>query len=258
VARLPHQGRRVKEDRLQQQGVLKVTKSSISAALAALVLCSAIVSVAPAQQGGNNVYRPPAPVAAAPQVAAPQVAAPIALLDVSRVFKAHGRFKAAIDMMKGDVERVETWFKNEREGLRQSVEQLQGFRPGSPEYKQLEEQIAKRESDLKIDLQIRKKDLMQQEATIYFNVYKEIEQEAQSVAAARGFIMVLRFSGEQASVDRPDQVLSEINKPVIWFNQGLDITDEVIARIERRSAYGNQNTGSTQNRPSIPMQPPRR
>ncbi|MBN1589367.1 MAG: OmpH family outer membrane protein [Pirellulales bacterium] len=218
-----------------------MTKISISAALAALVLCFALVSVAPAQtQPTNNAYRTAAPS---------QVATPVALLDVSRVFKSHSKFKAALDMMKGDVQRVETWFKGEQDALRRSVDQLQGLRPGSPDYKQLEEQIAKRQSALKIDLQMKKKELMQQEAAIYFKVYKEIEQEAQAVAASRGFIMVLRYSGEQASIDRPDQVLSEINKPVVWFNRGLDITDEVLHRLESRY------TASTQGRHGIPQAP---
>ena len=224
-----------------------MTKSHVLAATAAIVFAAGlIVSDVQAQQQVG--YRP---------TQAPAAVGPVALLDVSRVFKNHSRFKSSMEAMKAQVQQIEAQVKTEKETLRKMAEQLQELQSGSPDYKQLEEQAVKRNSDLQVWMQLQRKDLMQQESKIYHNAYTEIQQEVESVAAARGFALVIRFNGEDVDRQKPDDVLRDINKSVIWFNRGLDITDEVLARIEQRSGYNNAATGSSQNRAGIPLQPRR-
>ena len=196
--------------------------------------------------------------AAAP-AAAPMTAGPVALLDVSRIFKQHARFNGMMEEMKAHVQQVEAWVKTEREAMRVQAEQMKDLQPGSQQYKDTEVALAKRQSDVQIQMQVQRKELMQREAKIYFNVYSEVQQEVEAVAAARGFVIVLRYNGDQVDVEQPDDVLRDINKSVIWFNRGADITDEVLARIASRSQQsGDTATGSTQNRQGIPLQPARR
>jgi len=38
----------------------------------------------------------------------------------------------------------------------------------------------------------------------------------------------LRFNGEAVDVDRPDSVLTYINKPVVWYDRELDITEHIL------------------------------
>jgi Skp family chaperone for outer membrane proteins len=244
-----------------------VTKSRVLAALAAIVVATGLlVSEAPSQGVGNPAtLRPVAPATAPAAPTAPAAGpavmpatGPVALLDVSRVFKGHARFKAMMDQMKAHVEKVEEWVKTEQGTLRTMVEQLKQYQSGSQEYKDLETQIAKRQSDLQVTMQLQRKELMLQEAKIYHNVYMEIQQEVESIASARGFLMVLRYNGDEVDREDPEGVLRDINKSVIWFNRGADITDEVIARIEGRSQYGAATTGSTTNRPGIPAAAPQR
>ena len=45
--------------------------------------------------------------------------------------------------------------------------------------------------------------------------------------------MVLRFNGEQVDVQRPDSVLNFINRPVVWYDPGLDITEFILADVNR-------------------------
>ncbi|HBO46012.1 MAG TPA: hypothetical protein DD670_19230, partial [Planctomycetaceae bacterium] len=74
-----------------------------------------------------------------------------------------------------------------------------------------------------------------------------------SIAAERGFALVLRYNGAEAAADNPDQVLMELEKQVLFFSRDLDITNEVIARLERRAANSSQ---SADTRATIPMRQP--
>lgn len=233
-----------------------MTKSRVFAAVAATVLAAGLLVSEARSQG--NAGQPMMASAAAP-AAAPMTAGPVALLDVSRIFKQHARFNGMMEEMKAHVQQVEAWVKTEREAMRVQAEQMKDLQPGSQQYKDTEVALAKRQSDVQIQMQVQRKELMQREAKIYFNVYSEVQQEVEAVAAARGFVIVLRYNGDQVDVEQPDDVLRDINKSVIWFNRGADITDEVLARIASRSQQsGDTATGSTQNRQGIPLQPARR
>ncbi len=236
------------------KGVLKVTKFSFCAALAAVVLCSTLVSVAPSQQRDPNRYMPPAQ----PVAVAPRTMAPIALLDVGRIFENHSRLQRAKEQLQGDVQQFKNFVKSERDAIRKLAEQLKLYRPGSPEYKQLDEQITTRQADLQVKVRLKDKQLTQQQAAILHDVYKEIQQEVESIAAARGFVMVLRFDGAPVNRDQPSEVSRDISKQVVWLDKQADITDEVLARLERRAQYGNRGTTNSHSRPGIPPRPTHR
>ena len=81
--------------------------------------------------------------------AAQPVAGPrLALLDVSRIFKSHQRFKGMMDDMKADVERAEAQVKSERETITKLAERLQEFNKGTTDYNDMEKELAKRQADL--------------------------------------------------------------------------------------------------------------
>jgi outer membrane protein len=177
----------------------------------------------------------------------------IALLDVSYIFKNHPRFKSMMDEMKADVDRAESDVNKERDTLRKLVEQMESYRKGTPEYKGLEEEIAKREADLSVRVQLQRKDFLARESKIYFTVYKEIEQEVNYYCTNKGIDMVLRFNGDPVDVDKPDSVLSFINKPVVYYDKGRDITYPILESLVKRSgAPAAGNTGNPGNRIGTP------
>lgn len=194
-------------------------------------------------------------LAAAQGPAAPPTAGPrLALLDVSRIFKSHQRFKGMMEDMKADVERAEKQVKDERETITKLAERLQEFRKGTPDYKQMEEDLAKRQADLAVAVQLQKNEFLQREAKIYHNVYQELWQVTDYVCKTNRIDMVLRFNGEAVDVERPDSVLTFINKPVVWYDQGLDITDTVLRELNRTTI----NPGPAANRtgpvrPGVPF-----
>jgi Skp family chaperone for outer membrane proteins len=159
----------------------------------------------------------------------------LALLDVSRIFKSHQRFKGMMDDMKADVERAEAQVKAERENIGQLADRLQEFHKGTPEYKQMEEDLAKRQAELAVRVNLQKNEFLQREAKIYNSVYQEILQATDYFCKQNRIDMVLRFNSDQVDVERPDSVLAFINKPVVWYDRGLDITDAILQDLNRNA-----------------------
>lgn len=198
-------------------------KSRILAVLAGSVLLMAIYAVAvPAQQG------------AAP-VAGTRSGGEIALIDIGVIFKNHTRFKQHMADLQADMERAQQQMKSEGESLRKLRERLNEFRAGTPDYKQLEEEITKRSADLSARFQLQKNEFAKTEAKTYYMVYQEIQQEVDALAQANGIAVVLKFNSEEADPNKPDEVLRDLNKPVIWYARNLDITPVVLDSLNRRA-----------------------
>jgi Skp family chaperone for outer membrane proteins len=213
--------------------------SAICFSLICLIGLSAI-----AQQG--NPSRPPI----GPQAGG---SANIALIDVNYIFKNHPRFKAMMEEMKADVDKATNAVNKEKETLQKLVAQLDTFRKGTADYNAMEKEIAQREADLTVKVNLQRKEFLTQEAKIYFTVYKEIEQEVEYYCATKGIDIVLRFNGDPADVEKPDSVLSFINKPVVYYDKGHDITKPILDTLVLRSSApaGGNRVG----RSGSPFQP---
>ena len=199
-------------------------KSHLLAAFAGTFLAVALlVSVLPAQ--------PPS----APVSRAPRTAGNVALLDINYIFQKHTRFQAMKADMRADMERTEALMKREADAIGKLQESLAEFRSGTPDYKATDEEIAKRKSDLNVQMQLQRKEFLQREAKIYHTVYNEIQQEVSYYATRNGISAVLRFNGDPVNVDKAEDVLRDINKMAIWFNPELDITPVILEQMERRA-----------------------
>ena len=204
-------------------------KSHRWAILALLISFGYLITLAVAQN--------PTPPTGQPAGAGPR----LALIDITRIFKTHVRFKQMMDEMKNAVQAAETKVKTERDAINRLIqEQLPTLNKGTKDYADLEEQIANRQAKLAVEVNREKSEFLQRESMIYHTVYQEILQATDYFCQQRGIDMVLRFNGEPVDVQRPDSVLNFINRPVVWYNAGLDITDFVLQDVNRPAA----NTGT--------------
>jgi Skp family chaperone for outer membrane proteins len=194
--------------------VLNVKKSFLLAAIAAIV-----VSI-----GYANL-----PVLAqAPGASRGVAPGPVALVDINYIMKNHNRRKAMMANMKADMEVATANVKSQSETIRKLIEQLKEVQPGTPDYKMRESQILKLQSDLKIQMQLQQKDFMQREAKVLYTVYQEIRQETSYYASRNNISMVMQFNGEPANTNNPQDVVREINQPVVWYAKRTDITPIIL------------------------------
>lgn len=186
----------------------------------------------------------------------------VAIIDLSYIFKNHKRFDAMKDQLRTTVEAEEEKLKAERENIGKLAEQLKGFQPGTDNYKQLEEQLATRSAKLQADVNLRKKQFLEEEARMYFNVYREILAETKYFAQQQGYSLVLRFNGEEIDPSQvnPQEVLRGLNRAVVYSHPNIDITPHILRSLNQRAegTPGTAGPGGQATRPGVPFPQQRR
>jgi Skp family chaperone for outer membrane proteins len=212
--------------------VLSVRLSFQRAALAA---CLVTVT-------GASAFGQGAPAAARP-AAAPATGAPagtnVAVIDIALIFKHHDRFNAAMGDIKKDIEQFEAYVRDETKKLKTRAEELQQFNAGSPDYRTKEGELARLDSELKVQIGLKRKDFLEQEARVYYRVYKEIEQSVGLFAQRCRIGLVLRYNSDDMKEDDRASVLQGVNKAVVWHGN-LDITPQIITDLNRRPFNPNE------------------
>lgn len=206
-----------------------------AAFLAVTLVVSTIVAQGPAGPGAGQ----------------PLGGQPIYLLDLSYVFKNYSKFKALKDQMQADVQAAEARVKRDKETINKLREQLEGYHPGTEDYRKLEQDVATRIADLNVLIALQGKEFRQQEARNYFTVYQEVKAEVDYFASQNRAAMVLRFDREDASAEIPDSVVRVLNKSVIWNNQGLDISEHILSILNGR--INTVDRGGSRPRPGPPL-----
>lgn len=173
--------------------------------------------------------------AAAAPAAAPARQSPfpggIALIDVSVIFDKHNRFQAQMEAMKNEVKAFEVVLRQKQEAINAEAEKAKQFQPGSPQYKEIEERVARMTNDLKLETGFKRKEFLEREAEAYFQVYREIESVVGQYATRYGLSLVLRYGSQEINSKDRESVLRGINRPVVFRQPYLDITGPILAQL---------------------------
>ena len=193
------------------------------------------------------------PAGGAPRTAAAAAPAPtgtnVAVIDVAQIFKKHNRFNAAMQDIKKDIEDFDTFVRGEQTKMKTLAEQLQSFKAGSLEYKSKEEEIARMTSEMQVKIGLKRKEFLEQEARVYYHVYKEIEQSVQNLAIRNRIGLVMRYNGDEMKEDDRASVLQGVNRAVV-FQHNIDITPLILEDLNRGTV-----TPSAAPRPTGPQIP---
>lgn len=193
--------------------------------------------------------------AVAQQRPAPQ----IAVIDLGYIFSQHIRFKQMTEELRRDIEAAENELRANKQQLQKMVEQLEEFSKGSQEYKQHEEDVVKRESDLRVQVNMQKRDFNEKEARIYYNVYKEVMEQVRYYADKHGILLVMQFSGEPVDESDANSIRQSLGKQVLHHNQAIDITPFILDAVNPPVRPNRQSPPLT-NRPQrvgVPNAPPK-
>ena len=160
----------------------------------------------------------------------------IALLDVGKVFKNDPRFTAEIAEVQGDEQRAEASIKKEQTALKRLDEQLKHREPGTGEFKQLEEEIARRKAALAATVDLQRKDFVRREADVYQRYYGQIRKTVEAYAKENHLTAVLKFDSQSVPHGDPNSVMSALSRPVVWSADSIDITPQIMERLSAQSA----------------------
>lgn len=170
----------------------------------------------------------------------------VAVVDVSYIFKNYQSFRTQMDTMKSEMEAAEGELKKDRDSIQSKEEQAKQYNASSPEFKQIDEQIARLKADFNLKAGRIRKDFLEREAKVYYQTYLEVNNAVSYYAQQHNIGLVLRFNGDQIDPNQREDVLRAINKPVVAQNN-IDITPEIL-RLLNRNGNGTPtaNAGSSQ------------
>ncbi len=236
-------------------------RGTFAAFVTALVITSTTYSQQqplgqPQQQPLRNAA-PPAgggPAPGAPHHGAGQhaggVPGGVALIDLPYVLKNHGGFNQRLEELRREAEGAENALKIKREEIQKLMVQLDDLNRGSADFKKLEEEITKRQAGLSVDLNITKKKFQEAEAKIYYEVYQAILAEVRYFAEANRITLVLKFNGDEANKDNPEEIMREMQKMVLYYSPVIDITPIILDRMKGQQPRAGGANPSAQ-RPGV-------
>lgn len=178
--------------------------------------------------------------ATAPGGGSPAAGAPIAVVDITYILDNYPRLKAATEAFKRDMETAEASLKKERDTIAKKGEKLKTLKPGTPEFKALEEEAIRLDSDWKLKVNRQKSDFAERDAKNYLTAYQEISNAVKVYAERNGISLVLRFNGAPVDPNNPQSVQMELSKMVMYYNRDIDITDHVLAELKRAAPVAAQ------------------
>jgi Skp family chaperone for outer membrane proteins len=151
----------------------------------------------------------------------------IALVDVSQVFKNHEGFKTRTEELRQEIKAFEAQVNEQRKGLNDKRTRLTNYNPGSPQYEQLEVEMAREIATQQVTAELKKKDVLEREAKIYHEVYREIEEAVRTFAEKYDIGLVLRYDGEEIDQNDRNSVLRGVNRTVVYQDK-INITNQIL------------------------------
>jgi Skp family chaperone for outer membrane proteins len=158
----------------------------------------------------------------------------VAVIDVGYVLTNHAVFQNRLEKIKGEVKAFDGQLIEQRGRITAKTEQLSKLSPGGPEYRQLEGELTRDVSALQVQAQLKKKEILNQEAISYYEAYHEVLAAVDTVANRYGIGLVLRFDRENIDPTDRGSVLQGVNRAVV-FQRSLDISELVVENIKAAS-----------------------
>ena len=199
-------------------------KLLISAAVAGLFSSAAMPALAQTA--------PAAPAASGFSAGANASRYHIAVVDISFIFKNYPVFTQQIDKLKAEMEQADGSLRAQRDKLVAMEEQRNALKPGSTEFKTLDETLAHQKAEFSIQQGKVRRDFMEKEAQVYHYCYTQVSAKVKDYADKNQIGLVLRFTGEDnpgqpvATQDR-EAVMRMIMNPII-HQSAIDITPDVL------------------------------
>ena len=169
-----------------------------------------------------------APAPAAAPAAKPIGPAVIASVDIEAVFKDYEKVKVTSEAFKAEMMLKQSEIGKIANEGKQAAEMIAKFTPGSPDFKKLEERIARLKADLQIKQEQAQNDLVQKEADSLAGLYKDISGMVGRVAASKHLTYVVKISNEPIESTDPNSVMAAMARTVVYADPSTNITPEVI------------------------------
>jgi Skp family chaperone for outer membrane proteins len=192
--------------------------------------CAAVVSVVSAIIAW---YAPAGSFAAAEPL-------PVALVNVDRILKVHKPFLEKLDPLKAEAKELDAKLQVRQAEIENVGSQLRTVQPGSSDHQRLQLQLVKLQTDLQQFVNTERQGLQKKEVAAYLEFFRQMDAEINKHAKAHGLKLVLRQYETSYDDAQPlPDVLKALNRTIL-YEEGLDITDDILKALNTPSPAGVQ------------------
>ncbi|MGB0762015.1 MAG: OmpH family outer membrane protein [Rubripirellula sp.] len=158
----------------------------------------------------------------------------VAVVDVAYIFKTHPGIRAEVSKVENDLKAFDAQMKAKQGELKQLAEKLPQYKIGTPEYGALEQQIAEGDSQLRIQMTSKRRELADAEARIYYQNYERITAGVKVMADFYKINLVLRYNSDKMDLEKPDTVIRGVMKNIVYHDEDLDMTKAIMQYLTKQ------------------------
>ena len=172
----------------------------------------------------------------------------VGLIDMAYIFKNYKKFEVLREDLKQEIQRTDQQAQQTAKGIQQKQQQLKELEEGSAAYRNLEQQIAKMDSDFQTFRKVAQRDFLRKESQIYKTVYLEVSDAVTQYAKYYKYSLILRYNREALDQDdvKPEQIMQRMSRLVVYQSDQhqIDITDSILNHLNKTyiSSTGGQRT----------------
>ncbi len=153
---------------------------------------------------------------------------PIGMVNVDRILRTHKPLLDKLEPLKATSKELDATVQVRQVEIEGTAEKLRRTQPGSPDQQRLQVQIVKLQNELQQFINTERQKLNKKEVAVYVALFRQLDQEINKYAKAHQLKLVLRQYETSYDEDQPLQdILKALNRTIL-FEEGLDITDEIL------------------------------
>jgi Skp family chaperone for outer membrane proteins len=153
---------------------------------------------------------------------------PVGIVNLEKVVKNHKPFQDKLSPLKEQAKELEKTLQVRKAELEAVDAQYRKAAPGSPESQRLGALAGKLQGELQRFVSTEQANMQKKELGLYMGFYKQIDAEVSKIAKAKGLKLVLRDQDFSFDENQPVNDMAKTLGRNVLFQDGLDITDDVI------------------------------
>jgi Skp family chaperone for outer membrane proteins len=163
-------------------------------------------------------------------------ATPIALVNVDRILTTHKPLIEKLEPLKSAAKELDAAVQVRQTELEKVGNQFRSAPPGSPEQQRLQLQFVKLQTELQQFIANEQQAQHKKQAAVYVTFFRQLDAEISKYAKAHGIKLVLRQHATSYDEGQPlQEILKALNRAIL-YEDGLDITDEILKSLEATTA----------------------
>ena len=131
------------------------------------------------------------------------------------MFKGNASFTAKVEAIKAEADQLKGQITAEQERIKGEVVKLRGMEAG-PKRNQMEADLEQQHTHLRTTTRQAESELLNREARVYFDTYREMQAVVEAIAQANGLSLVLRFDSESIDPNNRNEVIKGVNRAVVF------------------------------------------